>query len=236
MYRRVLPLLLTAVLLLSGCTAGQKNMPQKTDEKEMTGQPSDMSGEGSMYMDTTENVIYLAGGCFWGMEQLMQSIPGVIDAQSGYANGTCEADADYRTVCKGNTGFRETVRVEYDPGQVSLDALLLAYFYVIDPTVENRQGNDRGSQYQTGVYYTNESAKETVERIAEIERGRSEKFFVEIGPLKTSIPPRNTTRTTSKRTRTATVTSRARRWSCFPGCASIRATIRSPRRNPSGTS
>ena len=83
MYRRVLPLLLTAVLLLSGCTAGQKNMPQKTDEKEMTGQPSDMSGEGSMYMNTTENVIYLAGGCFWGMEQLMQSIPGVIDAESG---------------------------------------------------------------------------------------------------------------------------------------------------------
>ena len=83
MYRRVLPLLLTAVLLLSGCTARQKNMPQKTDEKEMTGQPSDMSGEGSMYMDTTENVIYLAGGCFWGMEQLMQSIPGVIDAESG---------------------------------------------------------------------------------------------------------------------------------------------------------
>ena len=83
MYRRVLPLLLTAVLLLSGCAAGQKNMPQKTDEKEMTGQPSDMSGEGSMYMDTTENVIYLAGGCFWGMEQLMQSIPGVIDAESG---------------------------------------------------------------------------------------------------------------------------------------------------------
>ena len=83
MYRRVLLLLLTAVLLLSGCAAGQKNMPQKTDEKEMTGQPSDMSGEGSMYMDTTENVIYLAGGCFWGMEPLMQSIPGVIDAESG---------------------------------------------------------------------------------------------------------------------------------------------------------
>ena len=74
------------------------------------------------------------------------------------------------------------------PEQVSLDALLLAYFYVIDPTVQNRQGNDRGSQYQTGVYYTNESAKETVERIAEIERGRSEKFFVEIGPLKNYYP------------------------------------------------
>ena len=185
MYRRVLPLLLTAVLMLSGCTAGQMGMPQKT---ERTGQSTGMSGEEGMYMDTTENVIYLAGGCFWGMEQLMQSIPGVIDAQSGYANGTCEEDADYQTVCKGNTGFRETIRVEYDPGQVSLDALLLAYFYVIDPTVENRQGNDVGSQYQTGVYYTNESVKETVERIAEIERGRREKFFVEIGPLKNYYP------------------------------------------------
>ena len=74
MYRRVLLLLLTAVLLLSGCTAGQKNMPQKTDEKEMTGQPSDMSGEGSMYMNTTENVIYLAGGCFWGIHDLIDGV------------------------------------------------------------------------------------------------------------------------------------------------------------------
>ena len=130
MIRRGLPLLLAAALVLSGCTANQKPMPQGKEAQDMetAGQSSDTSGEESMYMDTTENVIYLAGGCFWGMEQLMQSIPGVIDAESGYANGTCEADADYKTVCKGNTGFRETVRVEYDPGQVSLDALLLAYF------------------------------------------------------------------------------------------------------------
>ena len=110
-----------------------------------------------------QNVIYLAGGCFWGLEHLMQSIPGVIDAQSGYANGTCKADADYKTVCAGSTGFRETVRVEYDSEKVSLDALLLAYFYVIDPTVQNRQGNDVGSQYQT-------------------------KFFVECGPLLNFYP------------------------------------------------
>ena len=80
------------------------------------------------------------------------------------------------------------IRDRYDPEQVSLDALLLAYFYVIDPTVQNRQGNDRGSQYQTGVYYTNGSARETVKRIAEIERNRSKKFFVEIGPLKNYYP------------------------------------------------
>ena len=190
MYRSVLALLFAAVLLLSGCAAGRQTVPKEKSGQEtnMDGPAFDRSDEEITYMDTTENVIYLAGGCFWGMEQLMQSIPGVIDAESGYANGTCEADADYKTVCKGETGFRETVRVEYDPEQVSLDALLLAYFYVIDPTVENRQGNDRGSQYQTGVYYTSESAKETVERIAEIERGRSEKFFVEIGPLKNYYP------------------------------------------------
>ena len=190
MYRSILVLLFASVLLLSGCAAERQHILREKDTQgtDMAGQPSDMSGEEGMYMDTTENVIYLAGGCFWGMEQLMQSIPGVIDAQSGYANGTCEADATYQTVCKGDTGFRETVRVEYDPEQVSLDALLLAYFYVIDPTVQDRQGNDRGSQYQTGVYYTNDKARETVERIADIERGRSEKFFVEIGPLKNYYP------------------------------------------------
>ena len=190
MYRSVLTLLFAAVLLLGGCAAGKQTVPREKSGQEtnMDGAAFDRSDEEITYMDTTDNVIYLAGGCFWGMEQLMQSIPGVIDAESGYANGTCEADADYKTVCKGETGFRETVRVEYDPEQVSLDALLMAYFYVIDPTVQNRQGNDRGSQYQTGVYFTNESARETVKRIAEIERGRSEKFFVEIGPLKNYYP------------------------------------------------
>lgn len=135
-----------------------------------------------------ENVIYLAGGCFWGMEKLMQSIPGVIDVISGYANGSCEADANYKTVCGGGTGFRETVRVVYDPKRVSLEALLLAFFYVIDPSVENRQGNDIGSQYQTGIYYTNDSVKETVERIAKIEAEHHEKFVVEIGPLRNFYP------------------------------------------------
>ena len=149
--------------------------------------------EGTMTSETEEpmengNVIYLAGGCFWGLEKLMQSIPGVTDAVSGYANGTGEADANYSAVCAGGTGFRETVQVTYDPGLVSLDALLLAYFYVIDPTVENRQGNDVGSQYQTGVYYADEASRETVERIAALERGRREKFAVEIGPLVNFFP------------------------------------------------
>ena len=131
MYRSVLALLFASVLLLSGCAVGQQTVPKEKSGQEtnMDGLAFDRSDEEITYMDTTDNVIYLAGGCFWGMEQLMQSIPGVIDAESGYANGTCEADADYKTVCKGETGFRETVRVEYDPEQVSLDALRLARLY-----------------------------------------------------------------------------------------------------------
>lgn len=189
MLKKALTPLIVLGLLLSGCAvADNPPQPSETANNSTAGETSGMTNKESMYMDTTENVIYLAGGCFWGIEQLMQSIPGVIDAQSGYANGTCEADANYQTVCTGTTGFRETVRVEYDPQQVSLDALLLAYFYVIDPTVENQQGNDHGTQYQTGVYYTNDQAKETVERIADIERSRSKEFFVEIGPLQNYYP------------------------------------------------
>ena len=177
-YARASMGILAAIALLAGCAASV--VPQETEiQEEMENMASS---------DETENVIYLAGGCFWGLEQLMQSIPGVIDAQSGYANGTGEEDANYSAVCAGDTGFRETVRVEYDPEQVSLDALLLAYFYVIDPTVQNQQGNDIGTQYQTGVYYTNDAAKETVERIAELERSRNDKFFVEIGPLLNYYP------------------------------------------------
>ena len=128
---RVSVLLWAAVLLFTGCGIGND-----TNNTDLEGMPKE--AEQMDFSKEKQNVIYLAGGCFWGLEHLMQSIPGVIDAQSGYANGTCKAVADYKTVCAGSTGFRETVRVEYDSEKVSLDALLLAYFYVIDPTVQNR--------------------------------------------------------------------------------------------------
>ncbi len=128
------------------------------------------------------SVIYVAGGCFWGTEKLMQTIHGVIDATSGYANGDEGHEPSYETVA--DTGFKETVRVEYDPAQVSLDAILFAYYRSIDPTITNRQGNDVGTQYQAGVYWADDAAKDIVERIAEVEKSRVEEFAVEIEPLR----------------------------------------------------
>ncbi len=131
-----------------------------------------------------DSVIHLAGGCFWGIEKLMKSIPGVLSATSGYANGKENVKPTYETVCTGLTGYKETVRVIYDPAKISLDAILFAFFSVIDPTQKNRQGHDIGSQYQTGIYYSDELSRLTVESIAEIEKERHSKFYVEIEQLK----------------------------------------------------
>ncbi len=128
-------------------------------------------------------VIYFAGGCFWGTEKLFQSINGVIDGETGYANGNPEITPDYTTVCLGDTGYRETVKVVYDESRVSLRQLLKAYFYAIDPTVEKRQGADIGEQYQTGIYYADEKSGEIVNAYVEEEKKKYENFFVEVGPL-----------------------------------------------------
>lgn len=132
--------------------------------------------------------IYLAGGCFWGLEKLMRSIPGVTGATSGYANGCEGLDPTYTAVCAGNTGFKETVRVTYDPAQVSLETLLFQFFSVIDPTQKNRQAHDIGTQYQTGVYYADPASQATVEAVAAIERERRQPFYVEIEPLRNFFP------------------------------------------------
>ena len=160
------------------------SVPQPTEPgNEVTKEMTETGFDKNYVKQEGIDVIYLAGGCFWGLEKLMQSIPGVVNAVSGYANGLAGEEPTYPSVSGGQTGYRETVRVEYDPEKVSLDALLFAYFHVINPTIKNAQGNDRGSQYQTGIYYTDEAAKETVERIAAIERSRHKPFVVEIEPL-----------------------------------------------------
>ena len=106
--------------------------------------------------------IYLAGGCFWGLEAYFERIPGVIDAVSGYANSRIP-NPSYQQVVTGHTGAAETVKITFDANRISLDQILRYYFRVIDPTSLNKQGNDRGTQYRTGIYYTDSSERPIID-------------------------------------------------------------------------
>lgn len=97
--------------------------------------------------------IYLAGGCFWGVEEVFSRLPGVVATQAGYANSDKEAPT-YEEVCSGETGAAEAVKVTYNPKKTDLTELLGVFFAIINPYTLNRQGSDVGSQYRTGIYYT----------------------------------------------------------------------------------
>ncbi len=128
--------------------------------------------------------IYLAGGCFWGVEAYMSRIYGVYDVTSGYANGKTE-NPTYEEVCYMNTGHAETVHVQYDPARVDLNTLLGYYFRIINPVSVNKQGNDVGTQYRTGIYYTDEADLPVIEaKMAEIQAKYDEPLAVEVEPLK----------------------------------------------------
>ena len=101
------------------------------------------------------NRIYLAGGCFWGVEGYFKRIEGVVDTECGYANGNTK-NPSYEEVCRKNTGHAEAVRIDFDDNIISLEDLLIYYFRIIDPISVNKQGNDVGTQYRTGIYYTDE--------------------------------------------------------------------------------
>ncbi len=132
--------------------------------------------------------IYLAGGCFWGTEHFMRQIRGVISTQVGYANSIV-ANPDYKTVCTGVTEAAETVEVEYNPEIISLERLLQLYFMTIDPTSLNRQGGDSGTQYRTGIYYTDPADLPVIEKALDYERGEVRGTIVtEIQALKNFFP------------------------------------------------
>ncbi|SHI21585.1 peptide methionine sulfoxide reductase msrA/msrB [Sporobacter termitidis DSM 10068] len=132
--------------------------------------------------------IYLAGGCFWGAEKYLASIRGVLETQVGYANGKTE-NPTYEDVCRRDTGHAETVRVVYDPGVLPLDFLLSLFYEAIDPTSVNRQGNDRGVQYRTGVYYADEADLPVIRRsIDKLQEKRGRPVAVEVRPLESFYP------------------------------------------------
>ena len=128
--------------------------------------------------------IYFAGGCFWGTEHYFKQIAGVVLTDVGYANGNTE-NPTYKDVCTDTTGFAETVHVVYDPDIVSLQFLTDMYFHAIDPTSLNQQGHDHGTQYRTGIYYTDADDLTTLSRVYdEKQEETKEKFVVELLPLR----------------------------------------------------
>lgn len=136
------------------------------------------------YSDSDLEKIYFAGGCFWGVEAYFERIYGVYDAASGYANGS-GGRPTYDEVIFGDGGFAETVEVEYDPDRISLSELLDYFFKAIDPTTLNEQGNDRGEQYRTGIYYTDEAEADLIEKRVEQEQEQYDDAIVtEVLPLK----------------------------------------------------
>jgi len=129
--------------------------------------------------DAHVKTIYLAGGCFWGLEKYVGLVQGVVSTEVGYANGNRD-NATYGD----RSGSAETVKIEYDPAVASLPFLLGLYYDAIEPTSLNRQGNDRGVEYRTGIYYTDPADKAVIEQsLAELQKRFSEPIAIESGPL-----------------------------------------------------
>ncbi len=127
--------------------------------------------------------IYLAGGCFWGIEKYLAMIKGVVSTQVGYANGNTE-NPSYEEVCRKGTGHAETVKVSYDSTLVSLGRILELFYSAIDPTAKNKQGNDIGTQYRTGIYYSDDQDQVVIQSsLQKLQLSYDQPIAVEALPL-----------------------------------------------------
>lgn len=112
----------------------------------------------------TRETATLAGGCFWGMEELLRKFPGVLETNVGYTGGST-GNPTYREVCTGRTGHAEAVQIVFDPAQTSYEKLLDLFFRMHDPTTLNRQHNDVGTQYRSAIFYHSDAQRQTAERV-----------------------------------------------------------------------
>jgi peptide methionine sulfoxide reductase msrA/msrB len=168
-------------LMLGACQAAVPSSTAPTSGSVSTSGPTGPSG-------TNIREIHLAGGCFWGIEAYMSRISGVVDAVSGYANGRTE-NPSYNDLIYHNSGHAETVKVVFDQTRISLDEVLIYYFRVIDPTSLNKQGNDTGTQYRTGIYYTDEADLPVIRhRLEEVQKEHKQPLAVEVEPLRHFYP------------------------------------------------
>jgi peptide-methionine (S)-S-oxide reductase len=134
-------------------------------------------------MNPTIDTITLGGGCFWCLEAVYERVRGVTKVVSGYSNGHV-VNPTYQQVCGGDTGHVEVVQVSYDTSQISLREILEIFFVIHDPTTLNRQGNDAGTQYRSGIYFR-DAAQEAVARevLAEVNEHHRGRAVTEVLPL-----------------------------------------------------
>jgi methionine-S-sulfoxide reductase len=137
-------------------------------------------------MPTPTQTAYLSGGCFWGMEELVRQIPGVLETEVGYTGGDTP-NATYEIVKTGRTGHAESLKIVFDPAKLSYRHLLFEFFRMHNPTTKNRQGNDIGTQYRSAIFYVNEEQKHTAEEVIRTVESSGEwqaKIVTEVVPFK----------------------------------------------------
>jgi peptide-methionine (S)-S-oxide reductase len=136
-------------------------------------------------MSTTLQILTLGGGCFWCTESVYVAVKGVVDVESGYCNGQA-INPTYEQVCTGHTGHNEVVKLVYDPAVITTREILEIFFVIHDPTTLNRQGNDQGTQYRSGIYYSTLEQKQVADDlISEVTASKhySSPIVTEVVPL-----------------------------------------------------
>ena len=159
---------------------GYERVGQEEDEYVYAYKPKQLEQD---TFNQEDKMIVLAGGCFWGVEKAFKALDGVLETTVGYANGFTD-NPTYEEVCRNETGYKEAVKVVYQPNVVSLSTVIRAFFLCIDPRQRNSQGNDIGSQYQAGIYYVDEKDLDDIKPVYTNERMKYDRFFVELEPLK----------------------------------------------------
>ena len=177
MKRLFIPIILTLFgIILIGGYSFKKNQAEKGAKKQMAKDTSSIKNKGE---------IYLAGGCFWGVEGYFSKVDGIIDTTVGYANGSGD-DTDYHRLKL--TDHSETVHIVYDKDKIDIEEILQHYFRIINPTSVNKQGNDKGRQYRTGIYFTNEKDFEIIKKFIEREQKKyNDPIAVEVENLKNFV-------------------------------------------------
>jgi methionine-S-sulfoxide reductase len=152
-----------------------------------------LGGQKKMTKGSQTEIATLAGGCFWGMEELLRALPGVLETTVGYTGGE-KSGPTYEDIKKGDTGHAESVQIVFDPQKTSYEKILLFFFKMHDPTTKNRQGNDLGSQYRSAIFYHSPEQRQKAEEV-KLKVDKSGKWkkpvVTEIVPAKPFYPAEN---------------------------------------------